>query len=167
MLIYGKPYDLAGQEEMEYLIGTEAGGEEGSVVVEVNSSTLPGQPDVTAQIAGSQENYILRISDNNAAGETISSAYRRAVSGGQLRSLQTYDIKLYDAVSGVPITKLGRQRMTITVPKPNGVLAEGLKVVCLDGDGQLERVESSVVTVNGQQCVQFQANHFSVYGICN
>lgn len=167
VLIYGKPYDLAGQEEMEYLLGTEAGGEEGSVVVEVNSSTLPGQPDVTAQIAGSQENYILRISDNNAAGETISSAYRRAVSGGQLRSLQTYDIKLYDAASGVPITKLGRQRMTITVPKPNGVLAEGLKVVCLDGDGQLERVESSVVTVNGQQCVQFQANHFSVYGICN
>ncbi len=167
VLIYGKPYDLAGQDEMEYLIGTEAGGEEGSVVVEVNSSTLPGQPDVTAQIAGSQENYILRISDNNAAGETISSAYRRAVSGGQLRSLQTYDIKLYDAASGVPITKLGRQRMTITVPKPNGVLAEGLKVVCLDGDGQLERVESSVVTVNGQQCVQFQANHFSVYGICN
>ncbi len=165
VLIYGKPYDLAGQDEMEYLIGTEAGGEEGSVVVEVNSSTLPGQPDVTAQIAGSQENYILRISDNNAAGETISSAYRRAVSGGQLRSLQTYDIKLYDAASGVPITKLGRQRMTITVPKPNGVLAEGLKVVCLDGDGQLERVESSVVT--GQQCVQFQANHFSVYGICN
>ncbi len=167
VLIYGKPYDLAGQDEMEYLIGTEAGGEEGSVVVEVNSSTLPGQPDVTAQIAGSQENYILRISDNNAAGETISSAYRRAVSGGQLRSLQTYDIKLYDAASGVPITKLGRQRMTITVPKPNGVLAEGLKVVCLDGDGQLERVESSVVTGNGQQCVQFQANHFSVYGICN
>ncbi len=84
-----------------------------------------------------------------------------------MKSLQAYDIKLYDAASGIPITKLGRQRMTITIPKPNGVLAEGLKVVCLDGDGQLERVEASVVTVNGQQCVQFQANHFSVYGICN
>ena len=167
VLVYGKPYDLAGQEEMEYLLGTEVGGEEGSVTVEVNSSTLPGQPEVTAQIAGSQENYILRISDNSAAGEAISSAYRRAVSGGYLQSLQAYDIKLYDAASGIPITKLGRQRMTITVPKPNGVQTEGLKVVCLDGDGQLERVESSVVTVNGQQCVQFQANHFSVYGICN
>lgn len=167
VLVYGKPYDLAGQEEMEYLLGTESGGEEGTVAVEVDSSTLPGQPEVTAEIAGSQENYILRISDNSEAGGTISSAYRRAVSGGQLKSLQVYDIRLYDAVRGIPITKLGRQRMTITIPKPNGVLAEGLKVVCLDGDGQLERVESSVVTVNGQQCVQFQANHFSVYGICN
>lgn len=167
VLVYGKPYDLAGQEEMEYLLGTESGGEEGTVTVEVSSSTLPGQPEVTAQIAGGQENYILRISDNSEAGGIISNAYRRAVSGGQLKSLQAYDIKLYDAASGIPITKLGRQRMTITIPKPNGVLAEGLKVVCLDGDGQLERVEASVVTVNGQQCVQFQANHFSVYGICN
>lgn len=167
VLIYGKPYDLAGQEEMEYLLGTEVAEEEGTVTVEVNSSTLPGRPEVTAQIAGSQENYVLRISDNSEAGGEISNAYRRAVSGGQLKSLQAYDIKLYDAVSGIPITKLGRQRMTITIPKPNGVLAEGLQVVCLDGDGQLERVESSVVTVDGQQCVQFQANHFSIYGICN
>lgn len=167
VLIYGKPYDLAGQEEMEYLLGTEVGEEEGTVTVEVSSSTLPGRPEAAAQIAGSQENYILRISDSSEAGGEISNAYRRAVSGGQLRSLQAYDIKLYDAASGIPITELGRQRMTITIPKPNGVLAEGLQVVCLDGDGQLERVESSVVTVDGQQCVQFQANHFSVYGICN
>ena len=38
VLVYGKPYDLAGQEEMEYLLGTESGGEEGTVTVEVSSS---------------------------------------------------------------------------------------------------------------------------------
>lgn len=167
VLVYGKPYNLSGQEEMEYLLGEETKEAEGTVTVEVQSSTLPKQPGVTAEIAGSQENYILHIRDNSEAGGTISSAYRRAVSGGQLRSLQAYDITLYDAAKGIPITKLGRQRMTIMVPKPSGVLEENLKVVCLDEDGQLERVESQVVMVDGQPCVQFQADHFSVYGICN
>ena len=78
-----------------------------------------------------------------------------------------YDITLQDAVNKIPITKLGRQRMTITIPKPRGILLENIQVVCLDEDGQLERVESRVVTVGGQPCIQFEANHFSLYGICN
>ena len=168
VMVYGKPYELSGQEEMEYLTGTESGEGEvtGSVTVEVNSSTLPDSPAAKAEIAGSQGNYILRISDNSDAGKEISGAYRRA-SGKQLKSLQVYDITLQDAVNKIPITKLGRQRMTITIPKPRGILLENIQVVCLDEDGQLERVESRVVTVGGQPCIQFEANHFSLYGICN
>ena len=115
--VYGKPYELSGQEEMEYLTGMESGEGEvtGSVTVEVNSSTLPDSPAAKAEIAGSQGNYILRISDNSDAGKEISGAYRRA-SGKQLKSLQVYDITLQDAVNKIPITKLGRQRMTITIP---------------------------------------------------
>ena len=153
---------------MEYLTGMESGEREvtGSVTVEVNSSTLPDSPAAKAEIAGSQGNYILRISDNSDAGKEISGAYRRA-SGKQLKSLQVYDITLQDAVNKIPITKLGRQRMTITIPKPRGILLENIQVVCLDEDGQLERVESRVVTVGGQPCIQFEASHFSLYGICN
>lgn len=170
--VYGKIYELSGQEEMEYLSGTEnrktgEAEEEDTVTVEVNSITLPGQQAVSAEISGSQGNYILRISDNSAAGSTISDAYRKAVSGGRIRSLQAYDISLYDTEKRIPITKLGRQQMTITLPKPNGILEENLQVVCLDEDGQLEKVDSHIVKVGGQTCVQFQANRFSVYGICN
>ena len=165
--VYGKTYEFSGQDEMEYLLGTENEDTEGTVIVEVNSSTLPESPAVTAEISGSQEDYILRISDNDEAGGIISGAYRKAVSGGQLKSLQTYDITLYDAVRMIPVTRLGRQQMTVTVPKPRGILAENIQVVCLDEDGQLERVDSHIVTVDGQPCVQFQASHFSVYGICN
>ena len=48
-----------------------------------------------------------------------------------------------------------------------GVLEENLKVFCLDEDGQLEQVESRVVKVDGQVCVQFQAGLSSVYGVYN
>ncbi len=165
--VYGKAYELTGQEDMEYLAGTEDEEAEGTVIVEVDSNTLPGSPAASAEISGNQRNYILRISDNHEDGSTIINAYRRAVSGGQLKSLQVYDLTLYDAVKGTPITKMGRQKAVITLPKPNGILAENIQVVCLDEDGQLERVDSRMVTVDGQPCIQFQADHFSVYGICN
>ncbi|HBA68218.1 MAG TPA: hypothetical protein DCZ40_02545 [Lachnospiraceae bacterium] len=169
--VYGKIYELSGQEEMEYLLGTgnekTGEGEESTVTVEVSSITLPGQQAASAEISGIQGNYILRISDNSAAGSTISDAYRKAVSGGRIRSLQAYDISLYDTEKRIPITKLGRQQMTITLPKPNGILEENLQVVCLDEDGQLEKMDSHIVKVGGETCVQFQANRFSVYGIGN
>lgn len=165
--VYGKPYELTGQEEMEYLAGTGNEEAEGVVTVETDSSTLPEKPAAAAEIPGSQGNYILRISDNKEDGKTIMNAYRRAVSGGQLKSLQVYNFTLYDAEKGTPITKMGRQKAVVTLPKPRGILADNIQVVCLDEDGQLEKVDSRMITVDGQPCIQFQANHFSVYGICN
>ncbi len=185
VMIYGKTYELSGQEDMEYLseaggIGAEsgeagnaAGGNEpvepaaGKVKVEINSTTISGQPGATAEISGNQGYYILSISDNTSDRDAVNSAYRRAVPGGALTALQVYNITLLDVDKRIPITKLGRQQMSVTIPIPSGIGAENLKVVCLDEDGQLERVSSRIVTVENRQCVRFEANHFSIYGICN
>ena len=48
-----------------------------------------------------------------------------------------------------------------------GLLSNNLHVVCLDEDGQLEEVDSRIVSVNGKDAVAFQAAHFSDYGIYN
>lgn len=53
------------------------------------------------------------------------------------------------------------------MPLPSGVLTNNLHVVCLDEDGQLEEVDSRIVSVNGKDAVAFQAAHFSDYGIYN
>ena len=118
-------------------------------------------------MSGNQGNYILSISDNTTDRDAVNSAYRRAVSGSGLTALQVYNITLLDADKRIPITKLGKQQMSVTIPIPSGISAQNLKVVRLDEDGQLEKVNSRVVTVENQQCVRFEANHFSVYGICN
>ena len=185
VMIYGKTYELTGQEDMEYLseagstVTQSAGAESadagnetaapgaGKVTVEINSTTISNQPGASAEISGNQGNYILSISDNTTDRDAVNSAYRRAVSGSGLTALQVYNITLLDADKRIPITKLGRQQMSVTIPIPSGIKPENLKVVCLDEDGQLERAASRVVTVENQQCVRFEANHFSVYGICN
>lgn len=170
--VYGKPYELNMEGEPEILWSSNTGendGEEaeGSVTVELRSSTIPSSPAVTAEIAGNSGNYILRISDNTTKGSDMGTVYRKVSGGSSMKSLQVYDITLYEEESRIPIHKLGQQVMTITVPKPMGILEENMRVVCLDDDGQLEQVESKVVTVNGTACVQFRTNHFSVFGIYN
>ena len=42
-----------------------------------------------------------------------------------------------------------------------------MHVVCLDADGQLEEVDSRIVSLDGKDAVAFQAAHFSAYGIYN
>lgn len=166
--VYGKQYEVVSPEEMVFLSGSEGTGtEDGTVQVEVNSSTLPGPPEATAVFAGSKENYILQISDNTADGSNMSTLYKKASAGNRMTSLQVYNITLLDKTTMIPISKLGQQQMTITLPKPKGILENGLKVLCLDEDGQLEKVDSRLVEINGETCVQFNAEHFSVYGIYN
>ncbi len=176
VIVYGKPYEVYVAEEPEILWGNGAGtamsgsgeeGQEGSVRVELRSSTLPSSPAATAEIAGDNGNYILRIADSTVSGSDITAAFRRASGGSSMKSMQLYDISLYEAERRIPISRLGKQTMTVTLPKPMGVLEENLKVFCLDEDGQLEQVESRVVKVNGQVCVQFQAGLSSVYGVYN
>lgn len=168
VMVYGKPYEVYVEDTPEALWGSASDStEEGSVKVELLSGTIPSSPAITAEIAGSSEDYILRITDNTTNGSDMSTAYRKVTGGSSMRSLQVYDIALYEAKRRIPISRLGRQPMTITIPKPLGILEENLRVVCLDDDGQLEQVESRLLTVDGQRCVQFQVNHFSVYGIYN
>ncbi len=172
--VYGKPYELNTETEPEVLWdggkgasgGNGTGQETGQVTVDLRSSTIPSSPEVTAEIAGGSGNYILRIADNTAMGSQLSTAYRK-VAGSNMKSLQVYDITLYEAERRIPIYKLGQQFITITVPKPMGILEENVRVVCLDSDGQLEQVESKTVTVDGKTCIQFKTNHFSVFGIYN
>ena len=168
-VVYGKTYQIEAPEgDLTYLSGTaQEQTTEGTVRVENRCTTLPAAPAATAEIAGSKENYILRIEDNTTDGSAMALSYKKAVPGGRITSLQVYDLMLYDAKRMIPITRLGRQRMTVTIPKPKGILAENLKVACLDEDGQIEHVESRLVTVNGETCVQFTASHFSVYGVYN
>lgn len=81
--------------------------------------------------------------------------------------MHAYEISMTDTKTGVPITGLGKQRVEITMPLPSGVLQNNLHVVCLDEDGQLEEVDSRIVSVNGKDAVAFQAAHFSYYGVYN
>ena len=109
----------------------------------------------------------MTIEDNEAAGLKIGDVYKKIYGNTLPQNLCAYDIGLTEAATGVPITSLGKQSVEVTLPMPGGVGADNLHVVCLDADGQLEEVDSRVVSVNGADAIIFTARHFSPYGIYN
>lgn len=75
------------------------------------------------------------------------------------------DMQLFEEKCPVPITKLGKQGMVITLPLTKELQVGTLHVVCLDSDGQLEEVPYTISEVQGEKVVKIQAEHFSPYAM--
>jgi len=130
-----------------------------------NSYSIPRDGDLTAVMEGSEGSYRIVIEDSEDAKTKIGEVYQSIYGGKLPHSLHAYEITMTDLATDVSITGLGKQRVEIRMPLPQGVLTENLHVVCLDQDGQLEEVDSRVISMDGQDAVSFTASHFSAYGI--
>ena len=75
------------------------------------------------------------------------------------------DLQLFEENCQVPITKLGKQGMIITLPLTKELQAGTLHVVCLDSDGQLEEVPYTISEIGGEKVAKIQAEHFSPYAM--
>lgn len=166
-LIDGMTYVL--EEGAEKINSSEAsrGNAPQGIDVQINSYSLPNDGIASAVMEGAEENYILKIEDNEEAKAKISDVYKKIYGNKLPWNLCAYEISMTEADTGVPITALGKQSVEVTIPIPNGVGDENLHVVCLDADGQLEEVESRIISVDGMDAITFSAKHFSPYGIYN
>lgn len=163
--VSGRTYTL--EEGQETLLDTEREKPQTGIIVKNNSYSIPQGSLVTAVMEGSEGCYQIDIADSEEAMTKIGDVYKSIYGNKLPHSLHAYDITMKDTTTGVPITGLGKQRVEITMPLPSGVLQENLHVVCLDADGQLEEVDSRIVSLDGKDAVAFQAGHFSAYGIYN
>lgn len=163
--IDGRTYTL--EAGTETLSDVEREKPQTGITVKNNSYSIPQDSFVTAVMEGSEGSYRLDIADSEEAKIKIGDVYKSIYGNKLPHSLHAYDITMTDTATNVPITGLGKQRVEITMPLPSGVLQENLHVVCLDGDGQLEEVDSRIVSLDGKDAVVFQAAHFSAYGIYN
>lgn len=130
-----------------------------------NSYSIPKDGVLTAVMEGSEGSYRIEVEDSEEAKTKISEVYQSIYGGKLPHSLHGYEITMTDQATNVPITGLGKQRVEISMPLPQGVLTDNLHVVCLDPDGQLEEVDSRVISMDGQDAIAFTAAHFSAYGI--
>lgn len=132
----------------------------------IDSKNIPADAaNSMATIPGKEGNFILSIQDSEDAFAQITAAYGELYGGREPVNLSAYEISLYDATGSIPITRLGKQYMRIQVPMPKGVAVDGLHVVSLDEDGQLEAVEHRIVTMEDGDYLQFLTSHFSPFGI--
>lgn len=135
--------------------------------VRVNSYSLPQDGVSSAMMVGTEGNYILTIQDSEEAKTQIEDVYKKLYGNSLPHNLCAYEMNLSDAATGIPITGLGKQSVEVSIPIPNGIGVDNLHVVCLDADGQLEEVESRIVSSDGLDALTFSAKHFSSYGIYN
>lgn len=147
--------------------GNEDAQTDTGIRVVIESDTMPDNGAAGAVLAGSDEGFVLTVRDDEIAGTKIGDVYKKIYGNTLPGNLCAYEINLTEASSGIPITGLGKMSVDVTLPIPNGVGEENLHVVCLDEDGQLEEVDSRVVSADGMNAVTFTARHFSPYGIYN
>lgn len=115
---------------------------------------------VSAAFAGEEVVGTLTIDVDKNAKDRIGAAYQELF-GGQAPSMEGYSIKLTDITGYIPITKFGKTQLTISMPVPDGVEGNRYRVVCLDEDGQLEEVDSTIK----DGVITFAATHLSDYAI--
>ncbi|MCX4321619.1 MAG: leucine-rich repeat domain-containing protein [Lachnospiraceae bacterium] len=161
--IDGRTYTLEAGKET--LLDAEREDAQNGITVKNNSYSIPRDGIVTAVMEGGEGSYRIDIADSEEAMAKIGDVYKSIYGNKLPHSLHAYDITMTETTTDVPITGLGKQRVEITMPLPSGVLQENMHVVCLDADGQLEEVDSRIVSLDGKDAVTFQASHFSAYGI--
>ncbi|MDE7294282.1 MAG: fibronectin type III domain-containing protein, partial [Oscillospiraceae bacterium] len=87
--------------------------------------------------------------------------------GDGIESFMVYpmDIALYKSGTNQKININSGFYLTLTIPVPDELLpySEGISVVHISDDEQLEILPSTHVTVSGVDCMQFQATSFSPY----
>ena len=122
-------------------------------------------PDgASAILEGAARSYVLQITESNNAASTVR-AFQRAFGSGLPEGTWVYDMQLTDN-SGIPLTKLGRQILTVVLPLPDSLKGHELRLFALDRNGQLEELAAELVTVDGQAAVRFQTNFLSQICLC-
>ncbi len=120
----------------------------------------------TATLEGASRHYDLTFSKMTDKS-TMEKAWMRAFSEQLPRDMVCYDVTLTDA-SRLPVSKLGRQMLTVTIPVPESLLGQQLRAVAVDRNGQLEKIEISKGLQNGKEVLRiqtYQVSSIGIYGI--
>lgn len=125
--------------------------------------TVEGLANASASLQGASDSYTLTVTipENTAP---MKKACKRAFGEELPADMVIYDLTLTDS-SGIPLTKLGMQTLTVVIPVPEQLKDKNLKLLTLDRNGQAEAVAVERVTQNGVQSLRFQVRHLSLFGI--
>lgn len=157
--LYGAYYEVADRDQIESLAEEKTLPESGAVQI---AGTVSG---VQAALDGARRGYVLRLQEPEPdlrAG--LEQAYQRIYHTSLPEGCLIYDITLTEAETGVPITKLGKQPLTVSMPVPDGLSGQNIQVITQDRNGQLETVPAAVTETDSGNILEFVTSHFSCFG---
>lgn len=134
------------------------GGESGEPGV-----TVAGLEGASASLEGAARSYSLTIEEAGDAGR-MESAFLRSYQSGLPEGMALYDLTLTDA-SGIPLIKLGSQALSVTIPVPEALLGQELRVVALDRNGQLVRLDAERIAGENGEMLRIGMSQVATVGI--
>lgn len=77
----------------------------------------------------------------------------------------TFSLSMMSQYGNIPITKLGKERLTVTLPVDKAWLGQPILAVCLDDNGQIEAMICKQNNTEKGSYITFMAKHFSPYAL--
>jgi hypothetical protein len=152
-------YPITGVDTMEYLPWV------GNANQEAGTVRFNGIEGATASLPGSRETLILQALPE-ADVLPMESAYQRVFQSEMPKNSVVYDLTLTENTSSVPIINMDSQEMMVTIPVPESLLGQDIRVFTLDRNGQLESINAKIQTANEKTQLTFMTNHFSLFAFC-
>lgn len=146
--------------------GTANSNSNSGTVIVIDKNGLSNTGVVSATVNGSSDNFVIKISENAAATESIVKALMNEY--GSLENIKYFpmDISLYDSTGKTKITDTTGFSINITLPLPDSMVtyAGNNKVAGVVND-ELDKLTPKFTTIDGTACISFTAEHFSPYVI--
>ena len=149
--------------------GTGSGttNDNGNTRVDIEKPGISNRDLATANVNGSTDNFIVKISETDEATRAVAAALTNKY--GTLDNILYYamDITLWDSTGTTQISDTTGLSVDITIPIPDSLVAYGgnnMAGAVVNGD-QLESLNENFTTINGVPCIRFRATHFSPYTI--
>ena len=120
--------------------------------------------NASAKLEGAARSYVMQIKQS-ADTSPMRNAFQRAFGSQLPEGAYVYDTQLTDS-SGIPLTKLGRQVLTVVLPLPDSLKGQELRIFRLDRNGQLEELETELVTIGGRRAVRYRTSFLSQISLC-
>lgn len=139
---------------------------------DTNAQVVVSKPGIsnidmaTAQVNGSPDSFVIKVSETNSATDAVRNALTNRFGSLDNVAYWACDISLYDATGNTKIADTTGLTVDITLPIPDELRAYGgnNKVGAI-ADGSVENLTPKFNTINGVPCVTFTASHFSPYTI--
>ena len=141
-------------------------GSNGGTRVDITKPGINNKDLATANVNGSTDNFIVKISETPEATQAVMNALTNKY--GSLDNLLYYamDISLYDSTGTTKITDTTGLTVDITIPLPDALITYGgNNMMGAVVSGQMEDLAERFTTINGVPCISFTATHFSPYTI--
>lgn len=125
--------------------------------------TVYGVEKANAHLDGAARAYTLTVAET-AEKNRMEQAYFRTMQKTVPDDMILYEMTLTDN-SGIPITKLGKQLLTVTMPVPESLASNNLQLYTVDRNGQLEEVAVERIKLDGVDSFRFTVAYLSQIGV--